>query len=786
MSLPEDEWVTSLADAMSSTSPFSQTTGSTKISGSGASGVTLLSGESQRGAKRTTLFFFSPAAMRLCFGFVGNGGRRFCIKPIKEGSSTCGVLKHSSKFEPVLRHFYFRGLDSTAFCEPCYSEDIVPQEYRANILSTAKSIDEWKQVFSDYEEDAIGTTLPSREAPTPFVFPDPMKLTLKTPKKPSFQAETLNPPRDSVVVIPPEVDAIKSQAFLPARSHWWSEDVDDTIMSSAMFSFLTNLRLFMTKFDDWLVEPLDALSKCASSVEEDLHTLKLHCAGLQSALGRPISIADNEFPDVWCAIEFLSSSIVNEVSLTSVHGTLQTAELYLTSLHSHVEQLAHDTVRDLDQLAGIKECLAKYDNRFKAIHPMLTLVKDIGGRLDTLEKSFASLATPPSNSMAPDPWMMHLSSTSHPSSSGARIVTPVSSPRMEAPQDHTARLATLENTVQSLEKRIVGDRIRIGRFLFQSKEDLRVWLLAHVPGNRFGLFLDGVSVFDFLAQPHMGTQENMAHLYNSQKNGFDTVYESRIISSMQNLFPNLFGKSSADGMDTSRTLPGLQSPDKWNSNGVTGLQLQVERELPNVDLQFWNAIAAVFEDSTDARDLALELLYRSKKFALDLCNFIQRDFDFWCNKRYTKKEAWELTCLSVRRIFEDIHVVRVVGRDSRDLKNPALTATQVPWATLRAHLVMDEYSRRNFFEHPSISAVITRHLASHHTRPDATIELKVKLMDEWLVTLSNKVDSLESRIARLEEKNGIPPPKKNKGGGKGKNGGKFNAHLHPEDGGDGN
>ena len=192
MSLPEDEWVTSLADAMSSTSPFSQTTGSTEVSGSGASGATLLSGESQRGAKRTNLFFFSPAAMRLCFGFVGNGGRCFCIKPIKEGSSTCGVLKHSSKFEPALRHFYFRGHDSTAFCEPCYSEDIVPQEYRANILSTAKSIDEWKQVFSDYEEDAIGTTLPSQEAPTRFVFPDPMKLTLKTPKKPSFQAETLN------------------------------------------------------------------------------------------------------------------------------------------------------------------------------------------------------------------------------------------------------------------------------------------------------------------------------------------------------------------------------------------------------------------------------------------------------------------------------------------------------------------------------------------------------------------------------------------------------------------
>ncbi len=109
-------------------------------------------------------------------------------------------------------------------------------------------------------------------------------------------------------------------------------------------------------------------------------------------------------------------------------------------------------------------------------------------------------------------------------------------------------------------------------------------------------------------------------------------------------------------MDTSRTLPALQNGDKWNANGVTGLQLQVERELPNVDMQFCNAISSTFDFNPLARDLALELLYRSKKFALDLCNFIQRYYDFWKHKGYAKAEAWELTCLSVRRIFEDIHV----------------------------------------------------------------------------------------------------------------------------------
>jgi hypothetical protein len=271
--------------------------------------------------------------------------------------------------------------------------------------------------------------------------------------------------------------------------------------------------------------------------------------------------------------------------------------------------------------------------------------------------------------------------------------------------DFEVRLNTIDHMVKSLEKRIVGDGIRVGRFLFQSKEDLLLWILQHVQNNRFGLFVDAVSIFDFLAQAHVDSESNMSHLYNSQKNGFDTTYESRIISSMQNLFPNLFGKTSSDGLDTSRVLPGLQTADKWNSDGVTGLQLQVERELPNVDLQFRNAIAGTFEDSAEARDLALELLYRSKKFALDMSNFIQRDYEFWLHKKYSKKDAWELTCLSVRRIFEDIHVVRVVGRDSRDLKNPVLTATQVMWATLRAHTVMEEYSRRNFFEHPSISAL---------------------------------------------------------------------------------
>lgn len=42
----------------------------------------------------------------------------------------------------------------------------------------------------------------------------------------------------------------------------------------------------------------------------------------------------------------------------------------------------------------------------------------------------------------------------------------------------------------------------------------------------------------------------------------------------------------------------------------------------------------------EARDLTLELLHHSKKFVLDLCSFIQQDYDFWKHKGCTKKGAW--------------------------------------------------------------------------------------------------------------------------------------------------
>jgi len=125
-----------------------------------------------------------------------------------------------------------------------------------------------------------------------------------------------------------------------------------------------------------------------------------------------------------------------------------------------------------DIFHDLRPMLDKHEARFKAIHPVLTSVKDILQRLTSLEVKVGSGVASVSRSMPSDPWLLHLSAVGAVPDAHVNVITPTSSPKADGSGGTVARLTTLEHTVKSLEKRIVGDVIRIGRFLFQSKEGL--------------------------------------------------------------------------------------------------------------------------------------------------------------------------------------------------------------------------------------------------------------------------------------------------------------------------
>jgi hypothetical protein len=139
-------------------------------------------------------------------------------------------------------------------------------------------------------------------------------------------------------------------------------------------------------------------------------------------------------------------------------------------------------------------------------------------------------------------------------------------------RDQTATIALLEN-------RVVGAGAKMGDLVFQSFEDLLTWVRIKLPSGRFGFVVDGHLFLEFFTlSGHVDSELSAAAEHNAEKAGYATYYEMKVAASFNNLFPLIFGKASAGGMDDSDMLPGVTSGEKW-SNGSTGLQHQIMRKI---------------------------------------------------------------------------------------------------------------------------------------------------------------------------------------------------------------
>jgi hypothetical protein len=87
-----------------------------------------------------------------------------------------------------------------------------------------------------------------------------------------------------------------------------------------------------------------------------------------------------------------------------------------------------------------------------------------------------------------------------------------------------------------------------------------------------------------------------------------------------------------------------------------------------------------------------------------------------------------------------------------------MTATYI-WATAKAHEVMDDYLKFQFFEHPAIAAVLARHLAATAVLPNENVANKLQAIDNRVLKLTAKVDSIESKFNNNKQVHIADPPR---------------------------
>jgi hypothetical protein len=86
-------------------------------------------------------------------------------------------------------------------------------------------------------------------------------------------------------------------------------------------------------------------------------------------------------------------------------------------------------------------------------------------------------------------------------------------------------------------------------------------------------------------------------------------------------------------------------------------------------------------DYPDAKQMARDLLLNSKRFIIDLLNFMSQDYNSWKLRGYTKKKAWRMTCRSVHHILDDLQGARITRRDAGDGYELDWMRATYKWAT---------------------------------------------------------------------------------------------------------
>lgn len=263
--------------------------------------------------------------------------------------------------------------------------------------------------------------------------------------------------------MPYELSKIVDQAeLLTPDQYWWDEDDDASLLPSSLTAFLRDLHVVLLKYDQWLLQPHDIASNRFNRIEEDIHNIRQYCEELLSKVGKPIILHDVEFPDLWCAIDYVVSNLGEDYRAPSI-------PIDSPALVEAVEDLKalKNIVQDLQaSRATLDAILSTHASRFNFIQPILLSVSQITAQLSTIGNRLTEVEhhntqqsgigpglSVPSCHAANDPWTHNF----------APMPDRSTSPALAIPNnDSEARLKSLEHLVKSLKKRVVGDGIRIG------------------------------------------------------------------------------------------------------------------------------------------------------------------------------------------------------------------------------------------------------------------------------------------------------------------------------------
>jgi hypothetical protein len=446
---------------------------------------------------------------------------------------------------------YVRESEARAFISPAYDISSLQGYQVQELLLHSMTMTEWTALFSSIKEDSLPSWLiqASNEDEKENISSSVHNsVTLMTPKSiENLGASSTNSSKKAGLIL-----TIPMLSFDFDEAVEIEEQVGGGHMSTSYLHNIIstyNKRFFSLK-NKWTAAFQEIESNYLIMVS-DIKNLEVATNGLDSSVTRPSNIPSEIPSSIWMGINYVYQTVQSGCStLQHMTQSLQTSQTTmaneLKAINSHLSTipLALDYDSMDDRLTTVEAKTTDYDRKFFQI---LQFVRKFNGA--RMNPSFIS-----NNEVdALKDQVLHLQQE-------LRVLCETSS-LSTATRSIDEQMRDMKHQLKLLQQRITGNGVQIGTKVFQSFEDVKTWVKTNLPTRRYGLFVDAVSLLDFIsASNHSDSDKTFTASHNQQKTGFTSMYEACTAISTQHLFPTIFGRSHSTGMIVNtyrlfRTLP---------------------------------------------------------------------------------------------------------------------------------------------------------------------------------------------------------------------------------------
>ena len=318
--------------------------------------------------------------------------------------------------------------------------------------------------------------------------------------------------------------------------------------------------------------------------------------------------------------------------------------------------------------------------------------------------------------------------------------------------DLQRRLGQLEEFTRTLSNDDKPGRmaVRIGKYRFESIEDVGSWADKHLPSSYpFGPFIDAYSFLERVKSARdVGELASAISDMDTRRKSSLTADEAIVVEAFQHPLPRGFRNSTSNN-PTNSWLPGMKKKESWeNKSSTRGFKIAIQDNTAGIRSRIEAIVMQRLGQHPVAEQLARELLSDTVTFLTSLSSFISNTFLHLTEAGYPEEEAWNLVSKLVYRMFatDCYHDKRGIATEMLDSDDHRSMAISILWATFATHQVMREYMKYTFSDHPSISGECTRFLVANAGISKLNkAMLAICKMENLIEVLERKADLAEKK-----------------------------------------